>query len=147
MLIGDLLVLMYIHKGSFTEAMRDNPSDPLSSSYSASFLAGYRSASEIIKGDIRNFTNYPMLFIRWYEAILAYTLYLSGTPGGLFGRVVSSPVECVISPLNYTIVFNAAARLVSSSSAKTDSTARLSWGLSPSNIQARRWPRMRSWNY
>ncbi|KAJ7665739.1 hypothetical protein B0H17DRAFT_1184497 [Mycena rosella] len=59
-------VLMYIHKGSFLEAMRDNPINPLSSSYSASFLAGYRSASEIIKADIRNFTTHPMLFTRWW---------------------------------------------------------------------------------
>jgi hypothetical protein len=65
-------VLMYIHSGSFVEAMRDNPSNPLASSYSASFLAGYRSASEIIKADIRNFTNYPMLFTRWYVPIPCY---------------------------------------------------------------------------
>ncbi|KAJ6538867.1 fungal-specific transcription factor domain-containing protein [Mycena vulgaris] len=60
------IMLMYIHSGSFVEAMRDNPINPLSSSYSASFLAGYRSASEIIKADIRNFTKYPMLFTRWW---------------------------------------------------------------------------------
>ncbi|KAJ6538854.1 hypothetical protein DFH09DRAFT_1368755 [Mycena vulgaris] len=60
------VALMYIHKGSFIEALRDNPTDPLSSPYSASFLAGYRSASEIIKADIMNFTNYPMLFTRWW---------------------------------------------------------------------------------
>ncbi|KAJ7665729.1 fungal-specific transcription factor domain-containing protein [Mycena rosella] len=60
------IMLMYIHSGSFVEAMRDNPVNPLASSYSASFLAGYRSASEIIKADIRNFTNHPMLFTRWW---------------------------------------------------------------------------------
>ncbi|KAJ7467123.1 fungal-specific transcription factor domain-containing protein [Mycena latifolia] len=60
------IMLMYIHSGSFVEAMRDNPVNPLASSYSASFLAGYRSASEIIKADIRNFTKYPMLFTRWW---------------------------------------------------------------------------------
>ncbi|KAJ7502385.1 hypothetical protein B0H11DRAFT_1988368 [Mycena galericulata] len=60
------IMLMYIHSGSFVEAMRDNPSNPLSSAYAASFLAGYRSASEIIKADIKHFTNYPTLFTRWW---------------------------------------------------------------------------------
>lgn len=60
------IMLMYIHSGSFMEAMRDNRENPLASSYAASFLAGYRSASEVIKADIRNFTTYPMLFIRWW---------------------------------------------------------------------------------
>ncbi|KAJ7467109.1 hypothetical protein FB451DRAFT_1040695 [Mycena latifolia] len=61
-----MTALMYIHKGSFLEAMRDNPTNPLGSSYSASFLASYRSASEIIKANIRNFTHHPMLFTRWW---------------------------------------------------------------------------------
>ncbi|KAJ7782407.1 fungal-specific transcription factor domain-containing protein [Mycena maculata] len=60
------IMTMYIHSGSFVEAMRDNSANPLSSSYSASFLAAYRSASEIIKGNIKNFTSYPMLFNRWW---------------------------------------------------------------------------------
>ncbi|KAJ7267685.1 fungal-specific transcription factor domain-containing protein [Mycena haematopus] len=59
------IMLMYIHSGSFVEAIRDS-SHALSSSYSASFLAGYRNASEIIKADIRNFTAHPMLFTRWW---------------------------------------------------------------------------------
>ncbi|KAJ6545412.1 hypothetical protein B0H19DRAFT_1167621 [Mycena capillaripes] len=60
------IMLMYIHTGSFVEAMRDNPINPLKSPYSASYLAAYRSASEIIKADIRNFTSHPMLFTRWW---------------------------------------------------------------------------------
>ncbi|KAJ7212964.1 hypothetical protein GGX14DRAFT_445819 [Mycena pura] len=60
------IMLMYIHSGSFVEAMRDNPANPLSSSYAASFLAAYRNASEIIKSDVRNLTKYPSLFTRWW---------------------------------------------------------------------------------
>ncbi|KAJ7354633.1 fungal-specific transcription factor domain-containing protein [Mycena albidolilacea] len=60
------ITLMYLHKGSFVEAMRDDSTDPLSSSYSASFLAAYRNASEIIKANIQNFTTHPMLFTRWW---------------------------------------------------------------------------------
>lgn len=66
MLIPVSAVLMYIHSGSFVEALRDNPANPLSSSYSTSFLASYRIASEVIKADIRHFADYPMLFTRWY---------------------------------------------------------------------------------
>ncbi|KAF7376610.1 Zn(2)-C6 fungal-type domain-containing protein [Mycena sanguinolenta] len=60
------IMLMYIHSGSFVESMRDTSIHPLSSSYSASFLSGYRNASEIIKADIMNFTSHPMLFTRWW---------------------------------------------------------------------------------
>ncbi|KAJ6610732.1 hypothetical protein B0H10DRAFT_2059374 [Mycena sp. CBHHK59/15] len=62
-------MLMYIHSGSFVEAMHDNPVNLLASQYSISYLAGYRSASEIIKMDIKNFTTYPQLFTRWHWAI------------------------------------------------------------------------------
>ncbi|KAJ7282689.1 hypothetical protein C8J57DRAFT_1296122 [Mycena rebaudengoi] len=59
-------MLLYIHINFFMEAMRDNPSDPLASSYSASFLAAYRTASDIIKANITNFTHYPELHTRWW---------------------------------------------------------------------------------
>ncbi|KAF7322074.1 Zn(2)-C6 fungal-type domain-containing protein [Mycena kentingensis (nom. inval.)] len=59
-------VMMYIHSSSFVEAMRDSPTNPLASQYAASYLAAYRSASEIIKADIKNFTAYPALFTRWW---------------------------------------------------------------------------------
>ncbi|KAF7315900.1 Zn(2)-C6 fungal-type domain-containing protein [Mycena indigotica] len=60
------IMLMYIHNSSFVEAMRANPEDPLLSPYAASYLAAYRSASEIIKADIKNFTTHPALFTRWW---------------------------------------------------------------------------------
>ncbi|KAJ6507293.1 fungal-specific transcription factor domain-containing protein [Mycena vitilis] len=60
------IMLMSIHSGSFVEATRDKSVHPLSTPYAASFLAAYRSASEIIKSDIRNFTTHPMLFTRWW---------------------------------------------------------------------------------
>ncbi|KAJ6498765.1 hypothetical protein C8R45DRAFT_1210675 [Mycena sanguinolenta] len=60
------IMLMYIHSGSFIEAIRATSVHPLASSYSASFLAAYRNASEIIKADIMNFSTHPMLFTRWW---------------------------------------------------------------------------------
>ncbi|KAF7376607.1 Zn(2)-C6 fungal-type domain-containing protein [Mycena sanguinolenta] len=59
-------MLLYIHSGSFVEAMRDDSVHPLASSYSVSFLAAYRNASEIIKANIMNFASHPMLFTRWW---------------------------------------------------------------------------------
>ncbi|KAJ7168672.1 fungal-specific transcription factor domain-containing protein [Mycena filopes] len=58
------IMLLYIHNNSFVEAMRGE--DPFSGPYSPSFLACYRSASEVIKADIRNFTTHPLLFTRWW---------------------------------------------------------------------------------
>ncbi|KAJ6498764.1 fungal-specific transcription factor domain-containing protein [Mycena sanguinolenta] len=60
------IMLMYIHSGSFVEAVSATSVHPLSSSYATSFLAAYRNASEIIKADIMNFTSHPMLFTRWW---------------------------------------------------------------------------------
>ncbi|KAJ7174700.1 fungal-specific transcription factor domain-containing protein [Mycena filopes] len=59
-------MLMYIHGGSFLEALRDNPLDPVSSSYSTSYLACYRNASEVIKGHSETFARHPRLFARWW---------------------------------------------------------------------------------
>ncbi|KAJ7107907.1 hypothetical protein C8R44DRAFT_885298 [Mycena epipterygia] len=61
------MTLTGLHNPSFFEAMRDNPANPLSSAYAASFLAAYRCASEVIRADIENFARYPRLFNRWWS--------------------------------------------------------------------------------
>ncbi|KAJ7162137.1 fungal-specific transcription factor domain-containing protein [Mycena filopes] len=58
------LMLLYIHNHSFMEALQED--NPFSGPYSPSFLACYRSASEIIKADYRNFKTHPQLFTRWW---------------------------------------------------------------------------------
>ncbi|KAJ6584205.1 fungal-specific transcription factor domain-containing protein [Mycena sp. CBHHK59/15] len=61
---GDLM--LYIHRGSFVQALKDRPHNPLETPFAASFLAAYRGALEIIKSDIRSFACYPEQFSRWW---------------------------------------------------------------------------------
>ncbi|KAJ7144427.1 fungal-specific transcription factor domain-containing protein [Mycena epipterygia] len=60
---GDLM--LYIHRSSFVQVLKDSPHDPLESPYVASFLAAYRGASSIIKAD-RHFALFPHEFHRWW---------------------------------------------------------------------------------
>ncbi|KAJ6608115.1 hypothetical protein B0H10DRAFT_1955680 [Mycena sp. CBHHK59/15] len=60
------MLLLYIHNKSFVQAMRENPQDLYYTSQATSFLSAYRSASEIIKADMENFTCHPELFSRWW---------------------------------------------------------------------------------
>ncbi|KAJ6610613.1 fungal-specific transcription factor domain-containing protein [Mycena sp. CBHHK59/15] len=61
---GDLM--LYMHRGSFVQALKDRPHNPLDSPYAASFLAAYRGASSIIKSDLSSFSLYPDHFHRWW---------------------------------------------------------------------------------
>ncbi|KAJ7144425.1 hypothetical protein C8R44DRAFT_759889 [Mycena epipterygia] len=61
---GDLM--LYIHRSSFVQALKDSPHNPLESPYAASFLAAYRGASSIIKADRRSFALFPDEFHRWW---------------------------------------------------------------------------------
>ncbi|KAJ6454743.1 hypothetical protein C8R47DRAFT_1329035 [Mycena vitilis] len=64
-------MILYIHSRyfvEFVETIREKPTNPISSSYSASFLAAYLSASGIIEGNKRNFTIHPELFTRWWSS-------------------------------------------------------------------------------
>ncbi|KAJ6538087.1 fungal-specific transcription factor domain-containing protein [Mycena capillaripes] len=60
------IMILYVHSGYFVEALREKPTNPMASSYSASFLAGYLSATGIIEANKRNFTTHPLLFTRWW---------------------------------------------------------------------------------
>ncbi|KAJ7032205.1 fungal-specific transcription factor domain-containing protein, partial [Mycena alexandri] len=59
-------LMLYIHRGYFTQALKDRPLNPLDSTYAASFLAAYRGASMLIKSDARSCALYPDLFHRWW---------------------------------------------------------------------------------
>ncbi|KAJ7144463.1 fungal-specific transcription factor domain-containing protein [Mycena epipterygia] len=60
------LMMVYMHRSSFVQALKDRPENPLDSPYAASFLASYRGASDIIKADMRSFALFPQEFHRWW---------------------------------------------------------------------------------
>ncbi|KAJ6479524.1 fungal-specific transcription factor domain-containing protein [Mycena vitilis] len=59
-------LMLYIHRGSFVQALKDRPLNPLEGPYAASFLAAYRGASVIIKSDVRSLALFPEHFHRWW---------------------------------------------------------------------------------
>ncbi|KAJ6571103.1 fungal-specific transcription factor domain-containing protein [Mycena capillaripes] len=59
-------LMLYIHRNSFIQALKDRPLNPLDGPYAASFLAAYRGASMVIKSDLRSFALFPDHFHRWW---------------------------------------------------------------------------------
>ena len=55
---------MFIHRSFFTQAVFDNPDNPLASTYAPSFLSAYRSASGAIKATAYHFERFPGLLPR-----------------------------------------------------------------------------------
>ncbi len=66
-------VLLYIHRNFFARALLDFPTNPLRSPFAPSFLAAYRSATQLLKTLRENFDAFSYLFIRlwpiWAHAL------------------------------------------------------------------------------
>lgn len=60
------LVLVYIHRCFFAEAVSNNPTNPMQSQYAPSFLAGYRSACEILSNLRVQFDLFPAQMARFW---------------------------------------------------------------------------------
>ncbi|KAG1769830.1 hypothetical protein EDD22DRAFT_868114 [Suillus occidentalis] len=60
------LTLLYVHRCFFAEAVSNNPADPMSSPFAPSFLAGYRSACELISGLRTQFDLFPAQIARFW---------------------------------------------------------------------------------
>ncbi|KAJ7081259.1 fungal-specific transcription factor domain-containing protein [Mycena epipterygia] len=58
--------LLYIHRCFFTHAVLNHPSDPLKSPYGPSFLAGYRSACELLESLRLQFNAFPPEIARFW---------------------------------------------------------------------------------
>ncbi|KAG2125328.1 hypothetical protein DEU56DRAFT_825737 [Suillus clintonianus] len=60
------LTLLYVHRCFFAEAVSNNPTNSMNSPYAPSFLAGYRSACELISGLRRQFDLFPAQIARFW---------------------------------------------------------------------------------
>ncbi|KAJ6517343.1 fungal-specific transcription factor domain-containing protein [Mycena vitilis] len=76
---GNLMV--YIHRTSYVQALKDSPLNPLDGPYGASFLAAYRGATVVIKSDARSLSLYPEHFHRWcpYWKTLVNACFIVGS--------------------------------------------------------------------
>ncbi|KAG1737552.1 fungal-specific transcription factor domain-containing protein [Suillus paluster] len=60
------LTLLYVHRCFFAEAVSNNPTNPMNSPYAPSFLAGYRSACELISDVRTQFDLFPAQIARFW---------------------------------------------------------------------------------
>ncbi|OCH83843.1 hypothetical protein OBBRIDRAFT_892109 [Obba rivulosa] len=60
------LTLQYVHRSFFVKALEEHPEDPLRSQYAPSFLAGYRSACELIRLLREQFKRFPVQIVRFW---------------------------------------------------------------------------------
>lgn len=61
-----VLVLMYIHRSFFAQAIIEHPVNPLKSPYAPSFLAAYRASSTILKSVREQFNVWPNTCARFW---------------------------------------------------------------------------------
>ncbi|GLB35003.1 putative fungal specific transcription factor [Lyophyllum shimeji] len=68
------LLLMFLHRGFFAQAMTENPLDPLQSPYGQSVLAAYSSACVVLEDTKSQYANKPLLCARiWRIWSLAFS--------------------------------------------------------------------------
>ncbi|KZT28275.1 hypothetical protein NEOLEDRAFT_1129627 [Neolentinus lepideus HHB14362 ss-1] len=60
------LTLLYVHRTFFAQALKDFPDDPMRSQYAPSFLAGYRSACDLLASVRESFEQYPREIARFW---------------------------------------------------------------------------------
>ncbi|KAG2747624.1 hypothetical protein P692DRAFT_20954353 [Suillus brevipes Sb2] len=70
--------LLYVHRCFFAEAVSNNPTDPMSSPFAPSFLAGYRSACELISGLPAQFDLFPAQIARFWVMLSSVVTHASG---------------------------------------------------------------------
>lgn len=58
------VVLLFLHKSFFVQALLDNPENPLLSRYAPSFLATSSCASTVVKMSIALYSKMPQLYLR-----------------------------------------------------------------------------------
>ncbi|THH32859.1 hypothetical protein EUX98_g1327 [Antrodiella citrinella] len=59
-------IMLYVHRGYFAMALDDFPTDPLRSQYAPSFLAGYRSACNLLSEMRDQFAKFPTQIARFW---------------------------------------------------------------------------------
>jgi hypothetical protein len=76
---GPCTALLYVHRCFFAHAISSNPNDPIRGPYAPSFLAGYRSACELLTGIRTQFSLFPAQIARfWVLWTHAFSSSVSG---------------------------------------------------------------------
>jgi len=91
------LTLMFLHRGFFAQALTDNPTDPLNSAYSQSFVTAYKCACDILDCTRDHYAQQPRLVTRvwriWSNAFSAAVIIGTVAIRNLNANLEPSPLE------------------------------------------------------
>lgn len=84
-------VLLYIHRSFFAQAIIDEPSNPLKSTYAPSFLAAYRASTQILHAIRDQYALFPSACARWW-VMWSYAFSASVVFGMVVTKGPASPL-------------------------------------------------------
>ncbi|KIY68115.1 hypothetical protein CYLTODRAFT_421875, partial [Cylindrobasidium torrendii FP15055 ss-10] len=87
------LTLLYVHRCFFVHAITSNPLDPIKSQYAPSFLAGYRSACDLLASVGKQFSKFPSQIARFW---VLWTHAFSSAV--MISSVVTHGAQCKVAP-------------------------------------------------
>ena len=91
--MGYRVVLLYIHRAFFAQAILDCPENPLRSQYAPSFLASYRAVSTILKAISDQFNLLPTVCARFW---IIWTYAFSSAVSNM-SHVMSTVIDSMLS--------------------------------------------------
>ncbi|KIJ16385.1 hypothetical protein PAXINDRAFT_75585 [Paxillus involutus ATCC 200175] len=94
------LTLLYIHRCFFAEAVSNNPTNPMNSPYAPSFLAGYRSACELLSSLRIQFDLFPAQIARFWvlwthafsSSVMLASIVTYATGSGTRSKITSAAI-------------------------------------------------------
>ncbi|KAH6886070.1 hypothetical protein BKA70DRAFT_1236790 [Coprinopsis sp. MPI-PUGE-AT-0042] len=87
------VVMIYLHRSFFAQAVLDHPSNPLLSSFAPSFLTAYRCASVIIKASVHQFDRCASMAKRIW-----FLLYHTFSAAVIAGTIVTRSPNSTMAP-------------------------------------------------
>ena len=87
------VVLLWIHRSFFAQAIMDNPVNPLKSTYAPSFLAAYRGSGVILTSVKAQFEMFPVMVTRFWSM-----LTFAFSAAVVFGTVVTRGPKSPLAP-------------------------------------------------
>ncbi|KAH8825599.1 fungal-specific transcription factor domain-containing protein, partial [Flagelloscypha sp. PMI_526] len=94
------IVLLYIHRSFFAQAIIDEPSNPLKSNYAPSFVAVFRVSSQILHDIVEQFRAAPSMTSRWwmswsfaFSAGIAFAMVVTNGPHSLLANTAMKELD------------------------------------------------------
>ncbi|KAH8825667.1 fungal-specific transcription factor domain-containing protein [Flagelloscypha sp. PMI_526] len=94
------IILLFIHRSLFAQAIIDEPSNPLKSDYAPSFVAVFRASSQILRDTVEQFRAAPSMTSRWwmswsfaFSAGLVFAMVVTNGPHSLLANLAMKELD------------------------------------------------------